>query len=143
MTVGKKLHEVLAMLDTLNGEFNTFALSTDDPQAQQMFESARNQIQQIRENLNARIKYVETQEPQYRRQNMIGQQQSQQQGQMSAQGTGQTGQTQSTTGQYNATTLGSSPSSTTMSSTSNTSQGGSSNLVTSTTTTTKSVKKRS
>lgn len=84
MTIGKKLNEALGTLETLSGSFSVFALDTDDPQAQQMFDSCANQLRQMTQDLSARIKYVETQEPQYRRDNMVGGQQQQQQDQMSS-----------------------------------------------------------
>jgi hypothetical protein len=47
---------------------HSFSLETQDQQAKQMFQNLANQQKQIMDNLNARLQYIETQEPQYKQQ---------------------------------------------------------------------------
>lgn len=70
MPVGKKLHTALAMMETLKGNMETFALSTDDPLAQQMYNDFSTQLEQMTTDFKSRIQYVEEQEPQYKMTNM-------------------------------------------------------------------------
>ncbi|MDP3487614.1 MAG: DUF1657 domain-containing protein [Bacillota bacterium] len=55
MTVGEKVHQALASLRTLEGEFETFALDTQDKQAQQLYNQCRQQIQQMVQQLEPRV----------------------------------------------------------------------------------------
>lgn len=66
MTVGEKVHQALASLRTLEGEFETFALDTQDKQAQQLYNQCRQQIQQMVQQLAPRVNYMEQQEPGYK-----------------------------------------------------------------------------
>ena len=66
MTVGEKVHQALASLRTLEGEFETFALDTQDKQAQQLYNQCRQQIQQMVQQLEPRVNYMEQQEPSYK-----------------------------------------------------------------------------
>jgi len=66
MTVGDNVHKAIASLRTLEGEFETFALDTQDKQAQQLYNQCRQQIQQMVQQLQPRINYMEQQEPSYK-----------------------------------------------------------------------------
>lgn len=79
MTVGIKVNQALGMLKTLSGNFHTFAMDTQDPQAKQMFDNFSKQLDQMSNDLNSRLQYIEGQEPQYAMENMTQQQASQQQ----------------------------------------------------------------
>ncbi|CQR73787.1 hypothetical protein SOV_32880 [Sporomusa ovata DSM 2662] len=79
MTVGMKVHQALGMLKTLSGNFHSFAMDTQDPQAKQMFQNFSKQMDQISNDLTSRLQYIEGQEPQYAMENMTQQQASQQQ----------------------------------------------------------------
>lgn len=70
MTVGSKLHMSLGMMETLRGNFHTFAMDTQDPMAKQMFTSFANQMDQMTKDLSSRINYVEQQEPQFKMEKM-------------------------------------------------------------------------
>ena len=79
MTVGQNVQQALAMLKTAAGNFNTFAMETQDSAAQQMYMDFSKQLDQMVGELSIRVEYLENQEPQYQVENMTGQQSSQQQ----------------------------------------------------------------
>lgn len=66
MTVGTKVHQALASLRSLEGQFETFALDTDDQQVKQMYNQCRQQISQITQQLASRVNYMEQEEPTYK-----------------------------------------------------------------------------
>lgn len=66
MTVGDKVHQALASLRSLEGQFETFALDTNDNQAKQMYNQCRQQIHQMVQQLANRTNYMEQQEPTYK-----------------------------------------------------------------------------
>ena len=82
MTVGTKMHQTLATLESATSNMKTFALETEDKTAKQMFSQYAQQLESICQGMSARCDYIEQQEPQYKVfQNAIqqGQQQQQQQ----------------------------------------------------------------
>ncbi|MEW6661534.1 MAG: DUF1657 domain-containing protein [Bacillota bacterium] len=66
MTVGQKLHQCLASIETASASLKTFALDTQDKNAQTEFNNYARQLESIAQNLKGRINYVEQQEPQYK-----------------------------------------------------------------------------
>lgn len=66
MTVGTKVHQALASLRSLEGQFETFALDTDDQQSKQMYNQCRQQLAQITSQLANRVNYMEQEEPTYK-----------------------------------------------------------------------------
>jgi hypothetical protein len=74
MTSGTKLHQSLGMMKMLSGNFHTFAMDTQDTMAKQMFTSFSKQMDQMVNDMTNRINYVESQEPQYKMENMTQQQ---------------------------------------------------------------------
>lgn len=66
MTVGDKVHQALASLRSLEGQFEMFALDTNDNQAKQMYNQCRQQIHQMVQQLSSRTNYMEQQEPTYK-----------------------------------------------------------------------------
>lgn len=81
MTVGTKMHQTLASLESVTANMKTFALETEDKSAKQMFSQYVQQLESMCQGLSARCDYIEQQEPQYKVfQNAIqqGQQQNQQ-----------------------------------------------------------------
>ncbi|NLW18054.1 MAG: DUF1657 domain-containing protein [Firmicutes bacterium] len=66
MTVGTKVHQALASLRSLEGQFETFALDTQDQQAKQMYNQCRQQLARISQQLAQRVNYIEQQEPTYK-----------------------------------------------------------------------------
>ncbi|WP_164669278.1 DUF1657 domain-containing protein [Virgibacillus doumboii] len=68
MTVGTKMQQTIASCESTLASLHSFALETQDQNAKQMFQNLSNQQQQILENLQARLQYIEQQEPQYKQQ---------------------------------------------------------------------------
>ncbi|MDI6710605.1 MAG: DUF1657 domain-containing protein [Thermoanaerobacterales bacterium] len=66
MTVGTKMHQALASLQTLAGDMKGFALETEDKTAKQMFASYAEQLENIANGFRGRVNYIEQQEPQYK-----------------------------------------------------------------------------
>lgn len=85
MTVGTKMHQTLATLESAKANLKTFALETEDKTAKKMFAEYSQQLEGICQGMKARCDYIEQEEPQYKVfQNAIQQgiQQEQQQNQM-------------------------------------------------------------
>ncbi|MDC3412324.1 DUF1657 domain-containing protein [Aquibacillus sp. 3ASR75-11] len=66
MTVGTKIQQTISSCESVLANLHSFSLETQDQAAKQMFQNLGNQQQQILDNLNARLQYIETQEPQYK-----------------------------------------------------------------------------
>ncbi|MFW6390139.1 MAG: DUF1657 domain-containing protein [Halanaerobiales bacterium] len=66
MTVGKQLHQTLATLRSAKADMETYALETEDKNAQKMYSDGAQQLEQIVNSLAGRTNYVEQQEPQYK-----------------------------------------------------------------------------
>lgn len=66
MTVGTQMHQALAGLEAATASMKTFALETEDQAAKQMFSQYAQQLNSICQGMNARISYIEQQEPQYK-----------------------------------------------------------------------------
>jgi len=79
LTIGKKVQEALGMLKTTSGNFQTFALETQDQAAKQMYTNFSKQLDQMITELSGRVQYIESQEPQYKMENMAGAQTDMQQ----------------------------------------------------------------
>ncbi|MBO8168952.1 MAG: DUF1657 domain-containing protein [Thermoanaerobacteraceae bacterium] len=68
MTVGQKMHQTLAGIQSAAATLKTFALETQDKQAQQDFQNYSQQLESIEQGLKQRINYIEQQEPSYKMQ---------------------------------------------------------------------------
>ncbi|MCF8012128.1 MAG: DUF1657 domain-containing protein [Clostridiales bacterium] len=79
MTIGTELHNALGMLKMVSGQFQSFATRTQDPMAKQMYQDFNKKLDQMVNDLNNRTNYVESQEPQYKMENMTQQAFDQQQ----------------------------------------------------------------
>ncbi|PAV31593.1 hypothetical protein CIL05_02740 [Virgibacillus profundi] len=66
MTVGTKMQQAIAGCESSLASLKTFALDTDDQNAKQMFQNMAQQQQTIVDNLNARLQYIESEEPQFK-----------------------------------------------------------------------------
>ncbi len=66
MTVGDKMHQTLASLEGAAANLKTFALETQDKNAQQMFNDLSGQVSTICTSLKGRVNYIEQQEPQFK-----------------------------------------------------------------------------
>jgi len=66
LTVGEKMHQTLASLEGAAANLKTFALETQDKNAQQMFNDLSGQVENISNSLKGRVNYIEQQEPQYK-----------------------------------------------------------------------------
>ncbi|NLJ33136.1 MAG: DUF1657 domain-containing protein [Firmicutes bacterium] len=79
MTVGQKMHQALASLESARASISTFALDTQDKTAQQAFNNAVTQLDNVVNTIKSRVNYIEQQEPQYKVRQQAQQQQQQQQ----------------------------------------------------------------
>lgn len=70
MTVGSDLHKTLGMLKTCSGQFQSFAMATQDAMAKEMYTNFSKQLDQMVKDLSKRTDYTEAQEPQYKMENM-------------------------------------------------------------------------
>ncbi|MBE3585771.1 DUF1657 domain-containing protein [Desulfofundulus thermocisternus] len=66
MTVGEKMHQTLASLESAAANLKSFSLDTQDQTAKQMFASYSQQLEDICKGLRGRVNYIEQQEPQYK-----------------------------------------------------------------------------
>ncbi|WP_085521518.1 DUF1657 domain-containing protein [Tuberibacillus sp. Marseille-P3662] len=66
MTVGTKIEQTIASCESTLANLKSFSLETQDQNAKQMFQNLSQQQQTILDNLNARLQYVQSQEPQYK-----------------------------------------------------------------------------
>jgi Protein of unknown function (DUF1657) len=65
LTVITNVKTTLASLKSAQASFETFALSTDNEQAKQLYQNAAQQTQAIVDTLNPRVAEMEQEEPQY------------------------------------------------------------------------------
>ncbi|PLS18203.1 DUF1657 domain-containing protein [Bacillus sp. M6-12] len=65
MTVIQNVKTTLAGLKSAQASFETFALSTDNEQAKQLYQDAAKQTQAIVDSLVPRVQQMEQEEPQY------------------------------------------------------------------------------
>lgn len=68
VTVGTKMQQTIAGCESTLASLHSFALETQDQNAKQMFQNLSKQQQQVLENLQARLKYIESEEPQFKQQ---------------------------------------------------------------------------
>ncbi|AOH53120.1 MULTISPECIES: DUF1657 domain-containing protein [Peribacillus] len=66
MTVINDVKTTLAGLKSAQASFETFALSTDNEQAKQLYQQAAQQTQTIVDSITPRINEIENEEPQYK-----------------------------------------------------------------------------
>lgn len=78
MTVGQKMQQTLASLESAAANLKSFALDTQDTNAQKMFSDLEQQTKSICNSLKGRVDYIQGQEPQYKMQQPQQQQQQQQ-----------------------------------------------------------------
>lgn len=67
MTVGQKVHQCLAQLESAKESLKSFTLDTQDPNARKLYAQLSETLQnQVINPLKSRMNYIESQEPQYR-----------------------------------------------------------------------------
>ncbi|UJF35009.1 DUF1657 domain-containing protein [Paenibacillus hexagrammi] len=66
MTVAAQVKTCLASLKSAQASLETFALSTQNQEAKQLFESAAQSTQQIVDQVSSRVQQLENEEPQYK-----------------------------------------------------------------------------
>ncbi|WP_421617854.1 DUF1657 domain-containing protein [Brevibacillus sp. TJ4] len=66
MTVASQVKQTLASLKGAQANLESFALSTQNKQAKQLFSQAAEQTQSIVNNLQQRVTELENEEPQYK-----------------------------------------------------------------------------
>ncbi|MGV3487276.1 MAG: DUF1657 domain-containing protein [Tuberibacillus sp.] len=65
MTIGTKIQQTIASCEATLANLDSFSLETQDQAAKQMFKSLAQQQKTILEQLNQRLQYVQSEEPQY------------------------------------------------------------------------------
>lgn len=65
MTIGQKMMQTLASIEGAAANVRTFALDTQDKNAQQMFNDLGGQLDNVCDALRGRANYIQDQEPQY------------------------------------------------------------------------------
>lgn len=68
MTVATQVKQTVASLKGAQANLESFALETQNQQAKQLFQNAAQQTQMIVDTVNARMKEIEAEEPQYKQQ---------------------------------------------------------------------------
>lgn len=66
MTVASSVKTTLASLKSAQASLETFALSTQNQEAKQLYESAAQSTQQIVDQVSTRVQQLESEEPQYK-----------------------------------------------------------------------------
>ncbi|MFE4811945.1 DUF1657 domain-containing protein [Peribacillus simplex] len=66
MTVINDVKTTIAGLKSAQASFETFALSTDNEQAKQLYQQAAQQTQTIVDSITPRIEEIQSEEPQYK-----------------------------------------------------------------------------
>ncbi len=66
MTVGDELHKTLTNLEGAKSNLESFALDTNDTQAENLYNSCAQDLEQLTQQLEQRVNYVEQEEPQYK-----------------------------------------------------------------------------
>ncbi|MDQ0880828.1 MULTISPECIES: DUF1657 domain-containing protein [Bacillaceae] len=66
MTVISDVKTTIAGLKSAQASFETFALSTDNEQAKQLYQQAAQQTQTIVDSITPRIEEIQNEEPQYK-----------------------------------------------------------------------------
>ncbi|MCM3674595.1 DUF1657 domain-containing protein [Peribacillus simplex] len=66
MTVISDVKTTIAGLKSAQASFETFALSTDNEQAKQLYQQAAQQTQTIVDSIAPRIEEIQNEEPQYK-----------------------------------------------------------------------------
>lgn len=65
MTVGAQVLQALATAKSVQANFETFSLQTQDEEAKQMYANAAQQIQTVVDGLENRMDKIKQEEPQY------------------------------------------------------------------------------
>ncbi|HLR66262.1 DUF1657 domain-containing protein [Virgibacillus alimentarius] len=68
MTVGTQMQQTIANCESVLASLKGFALETQDQNAKQMFQNMTTQQQTVLDNLNARLQYIQSEEPQFKQQ---------------------------------------------------------------------------
>ncbi|MEW9701531.1 DUF1657 domain-containing protein [Paenibacillus sp. SI8] len=66
MTVAAQVKTTLASLKSAQASLETFALSTQNQEAKQLFETAAKSTQDIVDQVSSRVSQLESEEPQYK-----------------------------------------------------------------------------
>ncbi len=77
MTVGNKLHQTLTTLEGAKANLESFALETDNTNAQNVYNKCAQDIQNVAQQLESRVNQVEQEEPQFKARQQQGQQNNQ------------------------------------------------------------------
>lgn len=68
MTVVNKIQQALVSAQGLSAQLKTFSMDTDDQYAKQMFSQMSQSAENIMQELQNRLNYLQSEEPQYKQQ---------------------------------------------------------------------------
>lgn len=68
MTVGTQMQQAIASAQSVSASLKQFSLETDDQQAKQLFNSLAQNMDNTVSQLQARLNYISTEEPQFKQQ---------------------------------------------------------------------------
>ena len=68
MTIGVKMQQTIASAEGVAANLKQFALETQDQQAKKMFGQLSQSVNNVVTSLQARLNYIQQEEPQYRQQ---------------------------------------------------------------------------
>lgn len=68
MTVGTQMQQAISSAQSVTASLKQFALETQDQQAKQMYNSLAQNMENTVSALQARLSYIETEEPQFKQQ---------------------------------------------------------------------------
>lgn len=66
MTVGTQMQQTIANCESVLANLKIFALETQDQNTKQMFQNITQQQQGVVDNLQARLQYIQEEEPQFK-----------------------------------------------------------------------------
>ena len=66
MTVGTQMQQTIANCESVLASLKTFALETQDQNVKQMYQNITTRQQDVLDNLQARLQYIQEEEPQYK-----------------------------------------------------------------------------
>lgn len=68
MTVGTQMQQAIVSAQSVSASLKQFSLETDDQQAKQLFNALAQNMDNTVSQLQARLNYISTEEPQYKQQ---------------------------------------------------------------------------
>lgn len=66
MTVASKMKQAVAQAESLQSQLKTFALDTQNKEAKQVYQNLARQMETITQQLQGRLNFIQSEEPQFR-----------------------------------------------------------------------------